>query len=166
VEKKGERSATPRIGTGSYPISFHLTRKSKHAFPNAFDSQTKSLKAPILLTVLNERNAKCLDKVLRPEVGTQVNNLPSTKTNQHTHGSKSKPLHTLIGALVGITETLLTSTKVIHLGNDIRDHLLDAAEVSLDGLQFLLGLDAGPIAGVGADFDIEFDFADGVLLRV
>lgn len=104
--------------------------------------------------------------MLRPEVGAQVNNLPSTKTNQHTHSSESKPLHTLVGALVGITETLLTGTEVVHLGDDVSDHLLDAAEVGLDGLQFLLGLDAGPIAGVGTDFDVELDFADGVLLSV
>lgn len=104
--------------------------------------------------------------MLRPEVGAQVNNLPSTKTDQHTHSSESEPLHTLIGALVGITETLLTGTEVVHLGDDVGDHLLDAAEVSLDGLQFLLGLDAGPITGVGADLDVEFDFTDGVLLGV
>lgn len=104
--------------------------------------------------------------MLRPEVGAQINNLPRTKTNQHTHSSESEPLHTLVGALVGITKTLLTGTEVVHLGDDVGDHLLDAAEVGLDGLQFLLGLDAGPIAGVGANFDIEFDFPDGVLLGV
>jgi tetrahydromethanopterin S-methyltransferase subunit F len=34
----------------------------------------------------------------------QVNNLPSTKPDKHTHGAKSEPLHALIGALIGITQ--------------------------------------------------------------
>lgn len=44
-----------------------------------------------------------LNKMLRAEVGTQVNNLPRAQTNKHTHSAEREPLHTLIGALVGIT---------------------------------------------------------------
>lgn len=104
-----------------------------------------------------------LNKVFRSEVSPQVNNLPSTEPNKHTHGPESEPLNTLIGALIGITQTLLTGTQVLHLGNDIGNHLFDAAEVCLDGLELLLRLDAVPVAGVGANVDIKFDGTGGVL---
>jgi hypothetical protein len=100
--------------------------------------------------------------VLRSEVSPQVDNLPRAQSHKHAHGAEGKPLHSLVGALVGITQTLLTGTQVLHLGDDVLDHLFDAAEVGLDGLELLLDLDAGPVAGVGADLDVELDFAEGV----
>lgn len=100
--------------------------------------------------------------MLRPEVGPQVDNLPSTQANEHTHRAEREPLHTLVGALISITEALLTSAEIIHLRDDVSDHLLDAAEVGLDGLELLLRLDGGPVAGIGANLDIEIDFAGGV----
>lgn len=100
--------------------------------------------------------------MLRSEVSPQVDNLPRAESHQHAHGAKSKPLHSLVGALVGIAQTLLTRTQVLHLCDDILDHLFDAAEVGLNGLELLLDLDAGPVAGVGADLDVELDFTEGV----
>lgn len=100
--------------------------------------------------------------MLGPEVSPQVDNLPSSQTNEHTHGTEREPLHPLVGALVGITQTLLTRAEVIHLCNDVGDHLLHAAEVGLDGLELLLCLDGGPVAGVGADLDIEINFTGGI----
>lgn len=97
--------------------------------------------------------------MLGAEISPQVDNLPRTQTNQHTHGAEGEPLHALVGALVGVTQALLTGAEVVHLADNLGDHLLDTAEVGLDGLELLLGLDAGPVAGVGADFNVEFDFA-------
>lgn len=103
-----------------------------------------------------------LDKVLRSEISPQVDNLPRAQTHQHSHGAEGEPLDTLIGALIGIAETLLAGTQVLHLCDDVLDHLFDTAEVGLDGLELLLNLNAGPVAGVGADLDVELDFAEGV----
>jgi hypothetical protein len=103
-----------------------------------------------------------LNKVLRSEVSPQIDHLPCAQTHQHPHGAEGKPLDTLIGALVGIAKTLLTGTQVLHLCDDVLDHLFDTAEVGLDGLELLLNLNAGPVAGVGADLDVELDFAEGV----
>ena len=99
-----------------------------------------------------------LDEMLRPEVSPQVDNLPSSQTNEHTHGTEREPLHPLVGTLVCITQTLLTRAEIIHLCDDLGDHLLEAAEVGLNGLELLLRLDGGPIAGVSADLNIKIDF--------
>lgn len=100
--------------------------------------------------------------MLRPEVSPQVDNLPRPQTNKHAHSTKSKPLHALVGALVGITQSLFARPQVLHLRDNLVDNILNTAEVCLDGFELLLGLNAGPVAGVGADFDIELDLADGV----
>jgi hypothetical protein len=50
-----------------------------------------------------------LDKVLGPEVRPEVHNLPRTKRHEHSHGANSKPLDTLVCALVGISQLNLTS---------------------------------------------------------
>lgn len=107
-------------------------------------------------------NLKSSNKMLRPEISTQVNNLPSTQPSQHAHSTKSKPLHALICALVRITQLLFADPQVIHFGDNIADHFFDSAQIGLDRLELFLDLDAGPVTGVGADFDIEFDFAGGV----
>lgn len=95
--------------------------------------------------------------MLRAEVSAQVDDLPCAQPNQHAHGAKSKPLDSLVGALVGITQTLLAGAEVVHLSHDIGNHLFDAAKVGLNGLELLLGLDAGPVAGVGANLDVELN---------
>lgn len=100
--------------------------------------------------------------MLGAEVGTQVNDLPRAQTNKHTHSAEGEPLDTLIGALVGITQTLFTAAEVFHLADDVSNHFLDATEVGLDGLQLLLGLNAGPVAGVGTDLNIKFNFTGRV----
>lgn len=113
-----------------------------------------------------ETTPKCmytdLNKVLRPEISPQIDNLPRPKTNQHAHRPKRKPLHPLVGALIGITQSLLPRPQVLHFRDDVGNNVFNAAKVCLDGLELLLRLDAGPVAGVGADLDVEFDFAGGV----
>lgn len=97
-----------------------------------------------------------------PEVSSQVNYLPGTKPNKHTHGTESEPLHPLIGAFIRITQTLLTGAQVLHLSNNISDHLLNTAEIRLNRLELLLRLDAVPVAGVSANVDVKFDGSGGV----
>lgn len=92
-----------------------------------------------------------------PEVSPEIDNLPGAEPNQHAHGAKGEPLHALIGALVGIPQLLLARPEVFHLADNLLHHLLDTAEVGLDGLELLLALDAGPITRVGANVDVELD---------
>lgn len=94
-----------------------------------------------------------------PEISPQINNLPSTQSNQHPHRAERKPLDPLVGALVGIAQLLLPRPQVLHLADNLGHHLLHAAEIRLDGLELLVDLDAGPVAGVGADVDVELDGA-------
>lgn len=98
----------------------------------------------------------------KPEISPQINDLPSSQPNQHPHRPKCKPLDPLVRTLVGIPQLLLSRAQVLHLADDLADHLLNASQVNFDGLELLLDLDAGPVAGVGADVDVEFDRAGGV----
>jgi hypothetical protein len=100
-----------------------------------------------------------LDKVLGPEVRPEVHNLPRTKRHEHSHGANSKPLDTLVGALVGISQLNLTSPQVIQLGNNLGSDLADSLELCFHGLQLLAGLDGVPIFCVGADVDVKLDVA-------
>lgn len=97
--------------------------------------------------------------MLGAEVGTEIHNLPSPETNQQPRGADAEPLDTVVGALVGIAQLLLTKTQVLHLVNNLGRQLLNAAQVCLDGLELLLGLDGGPVTGVGANIDIELNSA-------
>lgn len=103
-----------------------------------------------------------LDQVLRSEVGTQVHNLPPPEANEEQGGADAEPLDAGVGALVGVTQLLLARAQVVHLAHDLANHLLNAAQLGLDGLQLLGGLDGGPVLGVGADVDVELDVAVGV----
>ena len=100
--------------------------------------------------------------MLGSEVSPQVHNLPSSQTDQHTHRAEREPLHSLVGALVGVAETLLAGSEVIHLGDDVSDHLLETSKICFHRLELLLRLDAGPVTGVGANFNIEIDFTVGI----
>lgn len=111
---------------------------------------------------IHPKRAAALDKVLGAEVCAQIDNLPRAETDQHTHGAEGEPLHSLVGALVGITQPLLTGAEIIHFTDNLGNHLLNAAKVGLDGLEFLLGLDARPVTGVGANFNVEFNFTERV----
>lgn len=100
--------------------------------------------------------------MLAPEITPQVHDLPCAQTDQHQHGQVAKPLDALVGALVGVPQLLLACAQVVHLGDDLADDFLDAAEFGFDGLELLAGLDGGPVLCVGADVDVEFDMARGV----
>lgn len=102
------------------------------------------------------------EKGNEPEISPQINNLPHAQTHQHPHSAKREPLDPLIRALIRITQLLLSRPQVLHLAHNLGDHLLDAAQVRLNGFELLLDLNAGPIAGVGADVNVEFDRAAGV----
>lgn len=103
------------------------------------------------------------DEMLGPEVGPQVHDLPHPQRHQQKGGAEAEPLDAVVGALVGVSQLLLARPQVVHLADDLGDHLLDAAEVGLDGLQLLGGLDGGPVLRVGADVDVEFHVAGGVV---
>lgn len=94
-----------------------------------------------------------------PEISPQVNNLPHAQSNQHAHSAKGKPLDTLVGRLIGITQLLLAVAQVFHLIDNLGNHFFDSSQVGFNGLELLLRLDAGPVARVGADFNVEFNFA-------
>lgn len=92
-----------------------------------------------------------------PEVCAQVQNLPHPQRHQDDGGAKPKPLDTGVGALVGVSQLLFPGSQVIHLADDLDHHLLHPAQISLDGLELLGGLDGGPVLGVGANVDVELD---------
>lgn len=106
----------------------------------------------------------CLNQVLRPEVGAQVHDLPAPEGDEQGGGADAEPLDAGVGALVGVAQLLLAGAQVVHLVDDLLDHLLDAAQVRLDGAQLLGGLDGGPVLGVGADVDVQLDVARGVVV--
>lgn len=99
--------------------------------------------------------------MLGAEVGAEVHDLPGPKTNKQPGREDTEPLDTAVGALVGVTQLLLTVAEVFHLVDNLARQLLDAAKVSLDGLELLVGLDGRPVLGVGANVDIELDVTRG-----
>lgn len=105
----------------------------------------------------------CLDEMLAAEVGPEIHDLPSPQGNEQHGGSNSEPLDASVGALVRVSQLLLSRAQVVHLGNDFRDGLLDTAQVSLDGLQLLGGLDRRPVFRVGTDVNVKLDVAVGVV---
>lgn len=58
---------------------------------------------------------------------------------------------------------MLSGAEVLHLGDKLAGDFLDAAELSLNRLELLGGLDGGPVLGVGADVDIELNMAGRVV---
>jgi len=107
-----------------------------------------------------------LDQMLRPEVRPEVYNLPSTQCHQHAHGADSKPLDTLVCALIRISQLDFTSSQVVQLSDDLRRNLADPFELCFHGLQLLAGLNRVPVLGVGTDVDVQLDVAVRVLDRV
>jgi len=105
---------------------------------------------------------RILDKVLGPEVRPEVHNLPRAQRHKHSHGANSKPLDTLICALVGISQSDLTSPQVVQLSNNLGSDLADSLELRFHGLQLLASLNGIPVLCVGADVDVELDVAVGV----
>jgi hypothetical protein len=100
-----------------------------------------------------------LNEMLTPEVGPQIDNLPRTQRDQHAHSTQSKPLDALIRALIGIPQLLLACPQVIHLGDNLANHLLDPAQLCLDRLQLLARRDGIPVLGIGSYVDVELDVA-------
>ena len=96
-----------------------------------------------------------------PKIRSQVHNLPSPQSDQHAHCAKRKPLDALVRALIRISELLFADAQVLHFLHDLVDRLLDPSQLRLDGLQFLGRLDGGPVAGVGANVDVQLDVAGG-----
>lgn len=97
--------------------------------------------------------------MLRPEVRPQVHNLPGPKTDEQPCGADAEPLDTGVCRLVGVAELLLALAEVLHLADDLASELLDAAELGLDGLELLRGLNGGPVLCVGTNVDVELDGA-------
>ena len=120
----------------------------------------------------NHPQTKCmytrshLDEVLRPEVRSEVHDLPRTQGHQHAHSADSKPLDTLVCALVGISQPDLTSSQVVQLGDNLRGDFADPLELCFHRLQLLAGLNGVPVLGVGADVNVQLDVAVRVGDRV
>ena len=106
--------------------------------------------------------SRILDKVLGPEVRPEVHNLPRSQRHKHSHGANSKPLDTLICALVGISQPDLTTPQVVQLSNNLGSDFADSLELRLHGLQLLAGLNGIPVLCICADVDVKFDVAVGV----
>lgn len=92
-----------------------------------------------------------------PEVSPQINNLPCSKSNKHSHGAKGKPLDSVVCALIGVPELLLSGPEVIHLGDNLGDQLFNTSQLCLNRLQLLSCLNSGPILGICSNIDIELD---------
>lgn len=101
--------------------------------------------------------------MLGSEVGTEVHDLPAPETNKEPGCSDTKPLDTVVGALVGVSELLFSGAEVLHLGHELAGDLLDTAELGFDGLELLSRLDGRPILGVGANVNVELDVAGRVV---
>lgn len=102
-----------------------------------------------------------LDEVLGAKVGAQVHDLPGPQGDEQPGGADAEPLDARVCALVCVAQLLLAHAQVVHLLHDLGRELLDAAQLGLDGLELLRGLDGGPVLGVGADVDVELDVAEG-----
>lgn len=98
-----------------------------------------------------------------PEIRPEVHNLPRPESNEQESSREAKPLDARVGALVGVAELLLAGTEVVHLGNHFGHHLFDAAQLRLDRLELLGGLDGRPVLCIGANIDIELDVSAGLL---
>lgn len=99
--------------------------------------------------------------MLGAEVGAEIHDLPDPEADEQPGGADAEPLDAVVGALVGVAELLLALAQVVHLLDHLGRHLLQAAQVGLDGLELLGGLDGGPVLGVSADVDVELYGAVG-----
>lgn len=97
-----------------------------------------------------------------PEVCPQVHDLPAPEADQQQGCAEAEPLDAGVGALVGVAQLLLARAQVLHLVDDLGQHLLDAPQLGLDGLELLVGLDGGPVLGVGANVDVELNVPEAV----
>jgi len=96
-----------------------------------------------------------------PEICPQIHDLPRPQSNQHSHRAKRKPLDPLIRTLIRIPKLLFSRPQIVHLPHNLRYQLLNAPKLRLNRLQLLLRLNGRPVAGVGADVDVQFDMAGG-----
>lgn len=94
--------------------------------------------------------------MLAPEVSPQVYNLPHSQRNQHAHCSDREPLHSLVRALICVSQLHLSPAQIIQLVNDLFRDLANAAKLGFYGLQLLAGLNRRPVLGIGAYVDVEF----------
>ena len=101
-------------------------------------------------------------QMLTPKISPQINHLPRPQRNQHPHRPNSKPLHPLIRTLIRIPQLHLPLPQISHLIHHLLRYLADPPQFGFDRLQFLAGLDGGPVFRVGADVDVEFDAFEGV----
>jgi len=109
---------------------------------------------------------RSLDQMLRPEVRSEVYNLPRTQCHQHAHGGNGEPLDTLVRALVGISQPDLTSSQVVQLGDNLRGNLADPLELCFNRPQLLSGLNGVPVFGIRTNVDVQLDVAVWVGDRV
>ena len=58
-----------------------------------------------------------------------------------------------------VSRSLCSRARVVHLGVDLADELVDAPQLRLDGLELLRRLDRVPVLCVGADVNVELDVA-------
>lgn len=99
--------------------------------------------------------------MLAAEVGAQVYNLPAPEANEEPGGQDAEPLDAVVCALVGVAQLLLAGAQVLHLLHHLGRHLLNLAQLGLDGLELLVGLDGGPVLCVGANVNVELNVARG-----
>lgn len=95
--------------------------------------------------------------MLGTEVRTQIHDLPCPEANEDPRSADAEPLDAVVGALIGVAQLLLAAAQVVHLADNLARQLLDAPQLRFDGLELLGGLDGGPVLGVGANVDVEFD---------
>src|SRR5947199_293508 len=98
-----------------------------------------------------------IDKEDLPKVRPQVHNLPSAQPNQHAHGAERKPFDSLIRALIGIAQLLLSYPQILHLHHDLIDRLLNTPQLCLNWFKLLRCLNSRPIACVGTNVDVQFN---------
>lgn len=99
--------------------------------------------------------------MLGPKVRPQIHDLPRPQPNQDPRSRDAKPLNTVVGALIGITQLLFPMAQIVHVAHNLLHLLLNVAQFRLKRLQLLRGLDGTPVLGVGADIDVELDVARG-----
>lgn len=100
-----------------------------------------------------------------PEVGAEVKDLPDAQARQCSESDKRKPLHTLVRALVRISELLLTASQVLHLSHNLSRQLLNPPQLQLNRLQLLRRLDSRPIPRISSDIHVQLNCPGGSPVR-